>query len=325
MLSRSGVAVVERMSIASVTVNFNGGELPLKQFGTLLAQTRPLDEIIVVDNASTDGSREVLERQCPSPTILPMGENLGIGAAFTAGLKYAIEKGHDWIWLFDSDSQPAPNALEKLLEAFQRMPEADNVGILGCLPIHRETGAEYHGLIWRDRLCEVAANITQAGDYFADSVVSSGSLVRADAVKEAGYPRSDFFMDYVDHEFNLRLRRHGYLIAIIRQSVLSHRMGHPQLVKFRGRSWVRAQEPEWRVYYAMRNQTVTVWHLLGGFRPRIFLLIDVCKRAGGILLWDPNKLFRLRLLVKGFRHGFLNRLGKTLPVDCSLTDINDIL
>lgn len=302
-----------RLSVASVTVNANGGDLPVEQFEALLAQTRPLDQIIVVDNGSTDGSREMLQRQCPSPTVLPLAENLGIGTALSVGLQYALDKGHDWIWLFDHDSQPAPDALEKLLDALLQLAPSHNIGILSCLPVHRETGAEYHGLIWRGRLCSVADRISSTGDYFADSVISSGSLVSADAVLKAGFPRGDFFMDYVDHEFNLRLRRHGYQIAVIRQSILFHRIGQPQHVRFGRRGWMRAQQPAWRVYYAARNQTITVWHSIGGFWARVFLLLDMLKHAGGILLWDPDKLRRLRLLFTGFRHGIVNRLGKSHP------------
>jgi rhamnosyltransferase len=261
----------------------------MEQFRALLAQTCPLDEIIVVDNGSTDGSREMLQQQCPPPTLLPLAENLGIGAAYAVGLKYALEKGHDWIWLFDHDSQPSPDALEKLLEAFVELAPTHNIGILSCLPVHRETGTEYHGLVWRDRFYSARECISVAGDYFADSVVSSGSLVRADAVRAAGPPRGDFFIDYVDHEFNLRLRRHGYEIAVIRQSVLFHRIGHPQHVKFGRRNWIRPQEPTWRVYYAARNQTITVWHVIGGFWARVYLLLDMLKHVGGILLWDPDK------------------------------------
>jgi rhamnosyltransferase len=303
-----------RFSVASVTVNANSGRLLLRQFQALLAQTRPLDEIIVVDNGSTDGSLELVQEHPPVPTVLPQAENLGIGEALSVGLKYALEKRHDWIWLFDHDSLPAPDALEKLLDAFRQLAPTHAIGILSCLPVHLETGTVYHGLMWRDRLCPIPKSATITGDYFADSVVSSGSLVRAEAVRKAGFPRGDFFIDYVDHEFNLRLRRHGYQIAVIRRSVLSHRIGQPQHVKLGCRHWMRAQEPVWRVYYAARNQTITVWHLLGGFRARAFLILDMLKRMGGILLWDTDKLQRLHLLLMGFRHGLMNRRGKSYPI-----------
>lgn len=307
-----------RFSVASVTVNANGGHRVSQQQQALLAQTHPLDEIIVADNGSTDGSREMLQQQRPAPTILPLGENLGIGAALSEGLKYALEKGHDWIWLLDHDSQPASDALEMLLDAFRRLAPAHNIGILSCLPVHRETGTEYNGLMWRGRLCPVPESIAHAGDYFADSVISSGSLVRAEAVRIAGFPLGDFFIDYVDHEFNLRLRRCGYEIAVIRRSVLFHQIGQTRRVRFGGRPRARAQQPVWRVYYATRNHTITVWHLVGGSWARVLLLHDLVKHAGGILLWDQHKCRRMRLLCIGFWHGLLNRRGKTYVIPPSL-------
>jgi len=303
-----------QLSVASVTINANGGPLLVRQIEALMTQTHPLDEVIVVDNGSTDGSLEMAQRESPALTVLPLGENLGIGAALSVGLKYALEKGYDWVWLFDHDSQPAPDALEKLLDAYQRLAPTHNMGILSCLPVHSETGTEYHGMIWRDRFRSVAENTAPDGDYFADSVVSSGSLVKAEAVRKAGYPRADFFIDFVDHEFNLRLRRHGYQIAVIRESGLSHRIGQPQQVRFGWRRWLRPQGPAWRVYYSARNQTITVWHLVGGFRARFYLLLDTCRRMGGILLWDPDKVLRLRLLIRGFRHGIMNCTGKGEPL-----------
>jgi GT2 family glycosyltransferase len=299
------------LRIASVTVNTNGGELPLRQYRVLRAQTRPIDEIILVDNGSTDGSRELLARQSPGPTILALPENLGVGGGFSAGLRHALESGHDWIWLFDEDSQPEPDALEQLLRAYEALQPSHNIGILSCLPVHRETGAEYHGLQWKNRFSRVADRITRAGDYFADSVISSGCLVSAEAVRHMGYPRADYFMDFVDHEFNLRLRRGGYEIAVIRNSVLQHSIGRPRRVTIGPITWVRPQQPTWRLYYIVRNHTSTVWHDLSGFRSRAFLIGSLIKAAVAILMFDPDKSSRLKSIFLGFRDGVKNRLGRT--------------
>jgi rhamnosyltransferase len=72
-------------------------------------------------------------------------------------------------------------------------------------------------------------------------------------------PRSDFFIDFVDHEYNLRLRRLGYQVAVVRKSLLYHRLGRPALVK-RGLAppRLRNYQPDWRYYYMSRNETYTV-------------------------------------------------------------------
>src|SRR5579884_548016 len=93
-------------SIASVTIAYNASATLPRQLAALLGQTRPLQEIIVVDNASTDCTRSLLANRYPGITVLRMPENVGAAGAWAAGLSYAVGKRHDWVWTFDDDSVP---------------------------------------------------------------------------------------------------------------------------------------------------------------------------------------------------------------------------
>jgi hypothetical protein len=95
------------------------------------------------------------------------------------------------------------------------------------------------------------------------------------------------------------------------RSVLFYRIGQLHHVNFVCRRWVRAQEPAWRVYYAVRTRTITVSHLLVCLWARLFLLLDIFKHMGGILLWELVEFGRLRLLFVGLRQGILKQLGKS--------------
>ena len=98
-------------SVASITTAYNAAAALRQHIDALLRQERPLQEIIVVDNASSDETRSLLVAQYPQVTLLRMTENLGVGGALASGLAYAaLEKKHDWIWMFDQDSVPAPDA-----------------------------------------------------------------------------------------------------------------------------------------------------------------------------------------------------------------------
>src|SRR5271166_5416389 len=82
----------------------------------LRRQTRPPDAILIVDNASTDGT---LDRTfSESVTIIRNPENLGTSGTVRIGFAHALEHGFDWIWVFDADSVPAPNVLENLVAFF---------------------------------------------------------------------------------------------------------------------------------------------------------------------------------------------------------------
>ena len=74
------------ISVASVTTSYNAAQVLPRQMEALLRQTRPLQEIIVVDNGSTDGTRELLAERYPQVTVLEMPANLGAAGAWSAGL-----------------------------------------------------------------------------------------------------------------------------------------------------------------------------------------------------------------------------------------------
>lgn len=88
------------VKVAAVVVTYNRKELLRECLNALLNQTRPLDEIIVIDNASTDGTQEMIAKEFPYITYVLMSENIGGAGGFHEGMKLAYEKGYDWIWVF---------------------------------------------------------------------------------------------------------------------------------------------------------------------------------------------------------------------------------
>ena len=78
-----------KISVSSVTVAYNAVHLLPRQIERLLGQSRPLQEIIVVDNASSDGTGALLAKRYPQVRVIPMAENFGAGGALAAGLAYA--------------------------------------------------------------------------------------------------------------------------------------------------------------------------------------------------------------------------------------------
>jgi GT2 family glycosyltransferase len=300
-------------SIASVTVTWNPGRVIEGHIRALLRQTHPLEEIVVVDNASVDGTAELLKREFPKVTVLAESRNTGIAGGLCAGLEYSCAKRHDWIWLFDQDSVPAPTALEELLNALTSICEGGNeIGILASLPVDPGSGTEHRGLLWRNRLIPLPAERAREPICFVDSVISSGSLIRRDVVTRVGLPRRDFFIDFVDHEYNLRIRKMGYKIAMVRASVLYHHLGDVYRVRNfpLGDFRMRSREPTWRHYFMSRNEAFTVWRLLGNTRSRAFLLTRFLRRAASILWYDRDKLAKLRMHLTGFADGLAADLSK---------------
>src|SRR6185312_1478074 len=124
--------MTQNPSIASVTLAYNSEQFLPQHLEALRRQSRSLDEIIIVDNGSNDGTRQLLREQYPQVKLLDFPSNLGVGGGYTAGLTYAgLERMHDWVWLLDQDSVPAIGALESLLNALRSLGKAgDDIGIL---------------------------------------------------------------------------------------------------------------------------------------------------------------------------------------------------
>ena len=118
---RGELIVVEEAkdAVAAVVVTFNRKELLCECLDALLAQTFPVSRIVLVDNASTDGTYELLaekgylERGIFDYFRLPI--NSGGAGGFHEGVKRAYEAGFDWLWLMDADVEPMPGALERMI------------------------------------------------------------------------------------------------------------------------------------------------------------------------------------------------------------------
>jgi len=100
--------------VIAVIVTYNRQKLLSNCVTALKNQTRKVDNILVINNGSTDETSNWLKKQKTIEHISQ--ENVGSAGGFYTGIKTAFEKGYNWIWLMDDDGFPKEDALEKLLE-----------------------------------------------------------------------------------------------------------------------------------------------------------------------------------------------------------------
>jgi GT2 family glycosyltransferase len=295
-------------TIASVTVAFNGEEFLDRHLTALLGQTRPLDEVIVVNNASSDRTARILRDHFPAATVIDLPENAGVGGGLSAGLSYAaLQKQYDWVWTLDQDSVPEADGLERLLGGLQYV-ESDTA-ILAPLCVNSEAMVSYPGLVWRKGWRSPDPNQMRDPVFFVDSVISSGTLVRREAVKAVGLPREDFFMDFVDHEYCLRLREAGYKIAVVSASRLEHEIGSAQQIKHFGFQNAWPCHVPWREYYMTRNEVFTIWKYHPNWQSKWATAARLLRHAGGIGLYGKEKRACLRMMYRGWCDGLAGKLG----------------
>jgi rhamnosyltransferase len=225
----------------------------------LRRQTRPLDAILIVDNASTDRS---FDRTFPETvTIIRNPENLGTSGTVRIGLAHGLEHGFDWVWLFDADSVPEPDALENLLAFFERLPseKREQVCFLAGRPLTatgeiKEQPISLEGARGLTFLpLASATGFTQC-----DCVLWSGSLYRTAAVARIGLPTADYVLDIAELEYGYRARQLGLTSYVVHTSVIHHDVGRNagaahRLLKL-GPMTLRLYEVSApRCYYSARN------------------------------------------------------------------------
>jgi len=295
----------KEFSIASLTVPHNGAEVLQRHLDALKRQTQKVDEIVVVNNASTTDTLDLLAAKFPEVTVL----NLSTSGGGAAGLNYAaIMRKYDWVWLFDQDSVPAEDGLELLLAGLQHLNgDAVSFGILAPVGASPETKMTCPGLSWQGgRLVKISRDsdrpITPV-----DPVISSGSLVRREAIAAVGLPRADFFMDFVDYEHCLRLRRHRFKIAVVGDSHLDHVLGAPTTFNILGHTTHWTDHAPWRIYYMTRNEVFTIRQYDSKWRNKAFLFLRLARYVLFLLLSGKRK--PAGMMYRGSLDGRAGRLG----------------
>jgi rhamnopyranosyl-N-acetylglucosaminyl-diphospho-decaprenol beta-1,3/1,4-galactofuranosyltransferase len=237
------------MNILAVIVTHNRCTLLSRCIDHLQIQTRQAQEIFVVNNASTDGTVDMLEqRKVPYVTQ----ENVGSAGGWHCGLQHALDRGFDAVWLMDDDGFPDPAALAALstrltpdVAAVSAVVVREDEPARFVFPFPVLDAAGLPVLIGTPRkLGTVAAlkAIAKDGTYpFAHFF--NGALISIDAVRKVGNVNRDFFMfgDEVDYFF--RLRRAGAVLSVI--DALHY---HPDVSQ---RPYSRA-----KVYYYLKNTLI---------------------------------------------------------------------
>lgn len=195
-----------------MVVSFNRGIRLVGAIEGLRNQTRRVDEIIVVENGSTDGSREYLRGLGPPVLIVESHRNVGGAGGFALGLAWALHRGHDLVWLMDDDAEPHPDCLDHLL-----LPYGGDVARYSFTSpqvVDREgrTGPRNHQVL-SDRYDELF-RAAEHGHLAAASSSFVGPLISLSHARRTHLPLADFFIWHDDTEYTSRLAALAPAIAV---------------------------------------------------------------------------------------------------------------
>lgn len=220
------------LRVAVVVPAFQGGSDLLACLTSVAASDRQPEAVIVVDNASTDGSIESVESRFPEVEILRNAENRGFGSACNRGIEQAMARRYDFVLMLNQDALLAPETLASMLELATAHPRA---AIIGAKTISTTRAADgsplllYNGA-WR-RILPLWQRIPGIGGSSRDApseprevdyVWGHGMLLRCAAVRDVGAFDAGFFMYYEDLDLCWRLQRAGWEIWCDSRAVIHH-------------------------------------------------------------------------------------------------------
>lgn len=259
---------------------------------TVRAALGAVEEIVVVDN--TPGGSPLLDALAAEPAVrvLTAKENLGLAAALNLGVR-ELSAGAEAVLFLDQDSAP-PADLAPRLAALLADP-----GVAAAAPTAWDA---VHDRPYRA--------FGEAGREVADKeiLITSGMLARRGVLDEAGAFREDFFVDYVDLDFCLRVRAAGGRLVEDKRLHMPHSIGERREHRFLGVRVLVVHHPAWRQYWMARNGTILVFEYLR--RNPKWAVTNVLFLGRWFVvtaLFAEQRGAKLRALWRGLVHGFTRR------------------
>lgn len=206
--------------VFAVILTYNRKDLLKRCLDAVLAQTRPCDRVIVIDNASHDGTQQMLlEARYPNLEVHVLSSNIGASGGFNAGFRIAYQKGADFVWMMDDDVIPDPDALQRLLEADELLSRRgiERAFLLSSAFTENGHATNTPTLSMRSNRIGYPGWPELAGDGLlpVQSATFVSILVPRATLAEHGVPIAPMFIWGEDTEYTLRITqdRPGFLVG----------------------------------------------------------------------------------------------------------------
>lgn len=253
--------------------------------------------VLVVANADNGIAKDILSHVSPSTPheVIFNAENKGVGEALNQALQYGRTNGFEAMFAFDQDTQPLESFFDELGNHERYCAENKNITVIAPTLVTRQ-GMEIRADSYFGR--------EDAGYFEVGTAITSGSLYDIDRLLSAGGFAADFFIDYIDHDICLRLRRHGYLTARSVKSRVIHQIGSHRTIGLFGKSFSLTEYNPHRHYFIARNRTITYNRYIKRFP--FWVLRDMAISGVWTLItlsFEAERTKKLSSTLRGVWHG----------------------
>ena len=285
-------------NVAIIVVTFNRKELLKECVNALTSQSYGYFDLYIIDNASTDGTKEALFKAFPQGTFqyFNTGANLGGAGGFNYGLKMACKGGYEYYWLMDDDAIPDPLALGTMMEAAKKLNNQfgflcsnirwidGNPCLMNIPRINEKWISDCHRL--KDGIVPV------------DNATFVGFFLKHETVRQVGLPIKEFIIWSDDINYCLRIHKDNPCYCVV-DSIIVHKMKDNTSSDIVSDNSERTK----RYFYSYRNKLYNARYegKVGRY------ILQLLKHTALVLAKSKNKGCKLRYMYKGFFAGLVFR------------------
>ena len=272
-------------TVTAVVVTYNRLDKLKNVLSALEDQTLPPSELVVVDNASTDGTGDFLASYASeqhggmSVKVISCTENLGGAGGFSTGMNSGYDSGSDFVWIFDDDGYPEPDALEKLIQGYNGAVDELGPDVpYACSVVKFIDGSicEMNNPVptwdWGRLLAKGQNSVMVTSCSFVSVLIPRW------VIESFGLPFKEYFIWFDDAEYTLRITKTCPGVQVL-DSVIIHDMASNKGVNFS----MIDEKNAWKFSYGIRNQASYRLHHEGKAAYLLFCA-QVCRsmKAGGV-------------------------------------------
>lgn len=277
------------LKVAGVTVLYHPDKEIISNIFSYLNQ---IEHLYIVDNSDVINPIVNKLKEHSNITFIENSENIGIASALNLSAKKAIEEGYDLLLTMDQDSTISNNLVSNMVKEFAK---DEKIGIIAPFVVHMENPKEPDN----QRLEKVMVAMT------------SGCLISLRAYKEIGGFLDEFFIDYVDNEFCLRMNVYGYNVYQLNSVKVFHRLGAIESKNFIFRKVFPTNHSPLRWYYRTRNRLYFYKNYKKYYPDYIrFDKVVFFKDFIKILLYEKDKIKKINMIILGYYDYKRNKFGK---------------
>jgi len=288
--------------VGIVILTYNRVEVLKDCLLSILESTYRNYVVIIVDNASTDGTSDVIMSQFPSARLVRSEVNLGYTGGNNLGIKYALRKENcDYVFILNDDTIVNPNSMTKLINVAETNSK---IGIVNPKILDSET---------RSRMCKrygkynfylgigYSSLLNKNGIEEIDLMRGTSFLLKKEVIEKIGLMDENFFLYFDEADLSYRVKKAGYIIVYVPTAIVYHQILH---------SFSGTINPI-VLYYSTRNELLFARKHLN---PLIFFPLWIPRFSFRII--DYLVKFRNVILVKAILKGFYdftkNKYGRTI-------------